>query len=191
MRPHVIPPVNYFARLGRSDREARAALRELYDELSPRLFASLATRRVNPADAAEIVQDTFLKIWTSRTALPADANPHAYVWCMARNAWIDKYRMRKVRDAEIASGVDVEEMMGNVEAPDNGVFMSCLEKAFDAFRSAQPERAHAIELVAVQGLDHRELATALSRSAGAAREFLSQARRAFSHVYEELCGEPT
>jgi DNA-directed RNA polymerase specialized sigma24 family protein len=111
------------------------------------------------------------------------------VWCMARNAWIDKYRMSKVRDAAIASDADFEQMLGNVEAPDSELFVSCLERAFDAFRSAQPERAHAIELVAVQGLDHRELATALSRSTGAAREFLSQARRAFSHIYEQLCGE--
>lgn len=182
-------PVNLFARLRQSDREARAALRDLYDALSPHLFASLARRRVSPADAAEVVQDTFLKVWTSRATLPTDANPNAYIWCMARNAWIDKYRMRKLRESEIASGVDVEKMMGNVEAPDSGMFVSCLEKAFDSFRSAEPERAHAIELVAVQGLDHRELATALNRSAGAAREFLSQARRAFSQVYDALCGD--
>jgi len=176
-------------RLARSDQEAKLALRELYDRLSPKLFASLKTRRVSPADAAEIVQEAFLKTWASRQSLPQGVNLDAYVWCTARNTWIDRYRNQKRRDEEAALTAEDETPLGQVETPERAVFVSCLEKAFEAYRQGEPERAHAIELVAVQGFDHNQLSEALGKSRGAAREFLSQARNAFERLYQQLCGD--
>ncbi len=189
------------ARLARSDREAQLALRELYERTSAKLFASLRARRVTPADAAEIVQETFLKTWAARQDLPADVNLEAYVWCMARNAWIDRYRHdrkirdRQARDTEVAQLLEAQAVAsatsGTVSAaPDSEVFVNCLERAFESYRREEPERAHAIELVAVQGFDHHQLSAALGKTRGAAREFLSQARQAFERLYQQLCGDP-
>lgn len=180
-------------RLAGNDRQAQLALRELYERMSPKLFASLRTRRVSPADAAEIVQDTFFKTWSSRRSLPPAVNLEAYVWCMARNAWIDRYRHQqgghKALDAEAARTLEQESDANSVARPEHELFVNCLEKAFESYRQAEPERAHAIELVAVQGFDHNQLSDALGKSRGAAREFLSQARSAFERLYQQLCGD--
>lgn len=177
------------ARFAGGEQEARLALRELYEEFAPRIFASLQTRRVNHSDAAEIVQETFLKIWATRKKLAADTNIHAYVWCIARNAWIDKYRSERTRNARLATLTDGDHGASDTDDSDSAVVFDCLEKAFEAFRRSEPERAHAIELVAVQGFDQHQLAYALGKSKGAAREYLSQARRAFARLHRELCGE--
>ncbi len=170
-----------------TEREAQRALHDLYLELSPRILASLRVRRVDHADAAEIVQDTFMRIWAARMNIPAEANLAAYVWCAARNVWIDRYRNRKLRDSEAKASAMTHELRVPEDA-DSAANISCLEAAFQCFQAQEPERAHAIELVATQGLDHHGLAEALGKSTGAAREYLSQARRAFAATYEELCG---
>jgi RNA polymerase sigma factor (sigma-70 family) len=173
-------------RLTGDEAGARRALREAYSRCSPALFASLQRRRVNAADAAEIVQDTFLKLWMNRATLPVEANLSAYVWCIARNRWIDGYRAQRTRDVG-ARALMAETDQPQAQVDEDGV--DCLERAFEQFQQSEPERAHAIELVAVEGFDHHQLADALGRSRGAAREYLSQARRAFSSLYEQTCGE--
>lgn len=175
-------------RLAGTDDVARRALLELYEACAPDLFASLRVRRVGPADAADIVQEAFLKIWSSRTTLPADANPKAYAWCVTRNAWIDRFRSDRARAARTDAFASEGEAQPHAP-PSDADGVDCLERAFEEFRAREPDRAHAIELVAVQGFDHHELADALGRTKGAAREFLSQSRRAFSRLYADRCGE--
>lgn len=168
--------------------DAAEALREIYNALAPGVFASLRARRVSQVDLEDIVQETFLKLWSNRLNVPQDANLAAYVWCMARNAWIDRIRKRSKMDLSRLALLRPIEGHSRDDTSDSE-FLSCLERVFESYRSAEPERAHAIELVAVQGLDHHHLATALGRSQGAAREYLSQARREFLHLYQERCGE--
>jgi RNA polymerase sigma-70 factor (ECF subfamily) len=184
---NVLGSDNLLQRLAGEEGGARRALRELYTLYSPQLFASLQRRRVNAADAAEIVQDTFLKLWNNRLTLPVEATLGAYVWCIARNRWIDGYRAQRTRDDGARSLKAEMDTLETTPTTDDGI--ECLERAFEYFQQREPERAHAIELVAVEGFDHTQLADALGRSRGAAREFLSQARRAFSSLYEQHCGE--
>src|SRR5215213_8769739 len=87
------------------------------------IWADLGTRlrrfvrsRVNDAHAADdITQDVLVKVQTQLDALPPDDKLPAWVFRIARNAIIDHYRSRGVRDH-----ADVSENEPIAEADDAG-----------------------------------------------------------------------
>ncbi|MDE3181938.1 MAG: hypothetical protein KGM16_00855 [Bacteroidota bacterium] len=47
-------------------------------------------------DAEEVIQDTFVKVWTRRETLPAIDNFPSYLFKMARNRFPDGQKKRKI-----------------------------------------------------------------------------------------------
>ena len=84
------------ALLGRVALQDRAALHELYKASAGRLLA-VAYRILNDRGAAEdVLQDTFLTVWTRAPQFPAlRTSPLAWLTSIARNRSIDVLRKRR------------------------------------------------------------------------------------------------
>lgn len=70
------------------------AFRCFFDHYTPLIFTFVERLTRSKADAEEIVQDTFMKIWTSRESLPFIDKPGHYCYVIARNKALDN--MRKI-----------------------------------------------------------------------------------------------
>jgi RNA polymerase sigma factor (sigma-70 family) len=191
-----------FARLAEGGRAAEQAIGKLYDEYAPRFRAFLRMRAVSPQQAEDLVHDVFVRLIEAGARLAQVESPRAYLWCTLRNAFADHARQAgrdrrrfadppaRDQDQEDASFETwLEHTLGSdgaeVERSDH---VECVGRAFERFRREQPERAAAIELVAIEGFEGSELAAALGKSYGAAREYLSQSRKALRSLVQALCG---
>lgn len=88
-------------------------LEALYTAFFPKLYQFALSLTRSPAEAEEIVQETFLKALQHADKLPDDANLNAWLYRIARNVHISRLRKRKreVGDAAldvVPSGEDVE-----------------------------------------------------------------------------------
>ena len=75
------------------------ALHQLYSEHNGWLKGWLRMRLGNSADAADLAQDTFVRVMTARNAAPI-REPRGYLTAIARSLLIDKSRRR---DAQLGT----------------------------------------------------------------------------------------
>lgn len=71
------------------------ALHQLYSEHNGWLKGWLRMRLGNSADAADLAQDTFVRVMTARNAAPI-REPRGYLTAIARSLLIDKSRRRAI-----------------------------------------------------------------------------------------------
>lgn len=74
------------------------ALHQLYSEHNGWLKGWLRSRLGNSADAADLAQDTFVRVMTARNAAPI-REPRGYLSAIARSLLIDKSRRRAIERA--------------------------------------------------------------------------------------------
>ena len=172
---------------------AEQALRTLYDQYARRLLGLLRSKGFTLEEAEEIVQESFLKLYQAGAKLGDVDAPKAYLYRTVINCSADYLRRKQKSAAEV--GVEPTELAAaadggvSADAGEHHGFMDCFEAAYDHFESSAPERALAVRLAIIEGMDGRELAAAIGRSYGAAREFLSQTRKRFQALLQDMCGD--
>src|SRR2546421_12197890 len=86
-----------------------AAFEALYDRHSSTLYALLLRILGNPEDAQEVLQESFVKVWTSARMFDAlRGSEVAWLISIARSRGIDRLRSRKIRsDRENDAGREI------------------------------------------------------------------------------------
>jgi len=134
------------------------ALERLYDR--HRVLAySLALRTLgSPADAEEVVQETFLSVWRSaETYRPERSTPRSWLLSIVHHRAIDRLRGRQVR----LQPVELEEGM---EIPDRSDVWKDVSDALTgenvraALAQLPPEQRDTIEMAYFQGYTHSQIA---------------------------------
>lgn len=145
-------------------------------------IAAVATRYLgSSADAEDIVQETFLRVWQHAARFdPARARAASWIYAIAVRLCIDRLRRRKLRRwLGMGAGVGPE-----IDSPDPGPDsdrtvadrqeLALVRRAI----AALPDRQRmAILLSAVAGLDNARIAETLDITPGAAEQLLVRARR--------------
>ncbi len=181
-----------FTRIAAGGKDASFALKDLYDAYARRLLGLMRSKGFSLEEAEEIVQESFLKLYQAGSSLESVDSPKAYLYRIVHNASTDYLRRKKRSSAEI--GTEPAELAEAVDAnvPDSGSydgFVDCFEAAFGSFEEDAPDRAYVVRLAIIEGMSGQELADAIGRSYGAAREFLSQTRKKFQQLLESMCGD--
>ena len=55
----------------------------------------------NQQDAEDLLQDTYLKLWTKRDDLPPDAQTEAYLITLMRNLYRDQRRLKRIETIDV------------------------------------------------------------------------------------------
>ena len=164
-----------------------AAVESLYRRYAPRFTAYLRRRGLSAADAEDAVQEAFIRLIRRAEGFAPQGRGSAWIWTVARSAWLDLAR-KPARDL-VADATDGE--AHGAASPDKAAnlsFEDCVEGQLSRFSLAYPEGGQAISWAAVDGLPTAEIATLLGRSAGAAREFLSQTRKRLREYLDPCLG---
>ena len=77
-----------------------AALAELYDAAAPKLYGLALWRTGSEEDAADVVQDVFVRVVEQGPRLAKVKNPKAWLLTVTHRAAIDTTRRRRRREAE-------------------------------------------------------------------------------------------
>jgi RNA polymerase sigma-70 factor (ECF subfamily) len=87
--PASVPNEDLMARVQLGDMNAYQELIRLYQK---KVFRVISSYQRNPEDAMEVVQDTFLKVYTARNTWERRTSFAAWLYRIAINTSIDRYR---------------------------------------------------------------------------------------------------
>jgi len=155
------------------DGAAHRGLETLYREHNGWLHGWLRQRLSNCADAADLAQDTFIRVMLARTASTLN-EPRHYLATIARGLVIDLYRRRSLENAYL----EALTLQPEQHAPSAEVRVAIIDTlmAIDRMLDGLGPRTRAIFLaVQLDGLSYEKAAEKLDVSVSTVRKHLARA----------------
>lgn len=113
--------------------------------------------------AADLAQDTFLRIIASRAKINTLQNPKAYLSSIAKNLVVDHWRHREVEDAYVAALQALpERLQPSVE--ESQLILEALEKIDQALHSLPADSRRIFFMSQLEGFTYQEIADHLNYS---------------------------
>ncbi|MEZ5181808.1 MAG: sigma-70 family RNA polymerase sigma factor [Acidimicrobiales bacterium] len=153
------------------------------------LYAAAMRMTRNPADAEDLVQETYLRAYRGFGGFQEGTNLKAWLYRILTNTYINSYRAKQRRPDETDLG-EVEDLylyrrLGGLEAARSG--RSAEDELMDAFSEAEVKAAiedlpenfrMAVLLADVEGFSYKEIAEILDIPIGTVMSRLHRGRKA-------------
>ena len=169
-------------------------------EYSSQLYSAALRMTRNPADAEDLVQETFLKAYRAYHTFTEGTNLKAWLYRILTNTYINKYRKQKRRPAEVDLG-DVQDLylyrqIGSEESAEasqsveqrvlDGLVESDIKEAVEEL----PENFRLPVLLAdLEGFAYKEIAEILDIPIGTVMSRLHRGRKAMQKRLWEFARE--
>lgn len=170
---------------------------ELFERVQsgdPRAYRELVERHVrgvhafvyrmlgSRAEAEEVCQESFLRLWQQADTFVARAKPSTWLYRVAHNLAVDRLRRRR----EASHPLGIEEVPTS-ERPSLHVYDKQVAQAVERALNELPERQRAaISLVHYQGLSNAEAAEVLGVNVRALESLLARGRAQLRERLEHL-----
>jgi RNA polymerase sigma-70 factor (ECF subfamily) len=175
----------------------QALFAELAMDHMPALYTAALRMTRNPADAEDLVQETYLKAYRAFASFQEGTNLKAWLYRILTNTYINIYRAKK-RRPEQTEIEDVEDLylyrrLGGLEAAAAG--RSAEEEVLDhitdsavkeAIESLPEQFRMAVLLADVEGFAYKEIAEILDIPIGTVMSRLHRGRRALQKALYEF-----
>jgi RNA polymerase sigma-70 factor, ECF subfamily len=174
----------------------RARFADQAMDLMPSLYAAALRMTRNPADAEDLVQETYLRAYRGYGGFQEGTNLKAWLYRILTNTYINTYRAKKRRPDETELD-EVEDLylyrrIGGLEAAMAG--RSAEDELLDRFTDAEVKEAIeslpenfrlAVLLADVEGFAYKEIAEILDIPIGTVMSRLHRGRKALQkRLYE-------
>lgn len=182
--------------LERIARQESDALAELYDRLAPTLFAMACRMLNNEAEAEDVLQDVFLKVWEKAVSYDSRlGTPIAWLVALTRNRANDRLRTatRRSRILEVLSLDD--EASHRTESPNptsTAIERETVLAMQEALKLLSHDQRQAIEMAFLGGLSQSEIAAQLNQPLGTIKARIRRGMLSLrDHLPSEWCGAET
>lgn len=155
-----------------------AAFRLLYDRHAPWLALRLSKRCADEDIVAQVLQDTFLRVWTHARTYRARGEVGAWIWGIGIRRLLDVYRRRGAAPTPQRARRDSEPSAEDLVLL--GVQYGDLAGALDRL---SPELLAVVQATIIDGLTTREAARLLGIPTGTVK---TRAMRARARLREDL-----
>ena len=148
----------------------------------------------HPADAEDLVQDTYLAAFRAFGRLDENANVRAWLFRIMANANIDAYRRRRARPHTVPADDQVVEAAipaprGLRSAESEVLDQLAGGEVGDALRELPEEFRVTVYLADVEGYSYREIAGLTGVSLGTVNTRVHRARRRLRELLSDVAGE--
>ncbi len=157
-------------------------------QFAPQLYSAALRMTRNPADAEDLVQETFLKGYRAYGSFQAGTNLKAWLYRILTNSYINRYRQAQRRPDEIDLG-EVENLYlyrrlndqtagGAAQSAEDLVLESFVESEVKEAVESLPEHFRLPVLLAdVEGFSYKEIAEILDIPIGTVMSRLHRGRK--------------
>jgi RNA polymerase sigma-70 factor (ECF subfamily) len=175
----------------------QAQFADLTMEYMGSLYSAALRMTRNPADAEDLVQETYLKAYRAFGSFKEGTNLKAWLYRILTNTFINSYRARK-RRPEQTDIDDVEDLylyrrLGGLEAvnagrsPEEEVLEHFTEAEVKAAVEALPEQFRmAVLLADVEGFSYKEIAEILDIPIGTVMSRLHRGRKSLQKTLHDF-----
>ena len=160
--------VNDTLEVVKTERETGAdlAFERLYEMYRGRVFSTAYRMLSNRADAEDVTQDIFVKVFKKLGSFRGDSAVSTWIYRIAVNACLDFRRRRRLRQAvSLDDGIEV----GSTPLSVTRLIESALPRMAEGYRRV-------FVLHDIQGLKHEEIGRILGITDGASKSQLHRAR---------------
>ncbi len=172
----------------------QAAFRTLVDKTHATSYRLALRMLSNPAEAEDVVQETFVRTWQSLGKLRDKRATLAFICRITRNVATDKLRKRGRRrieslDAQIGDGIGalVDSIADDGPAPDELVSSAQVQVAVRAVVDQLKDKHRMVLLLReVDGMSYDEISTVLGVPVGTVESRLHRARKELAQKLERL-----
>jgi len=181
----------------------RAENRDLFEEQAmpfmDQLYGAALRMTRNPADAADLVQETFVKAFTAFAQYQQGTNLKAWLYRILTNTFINNYR-KKQRDPYQGTLDELEDwQIGGAESLTQGRATRSAEAEAidhlpdsavkDALQSIPEDFRLAVYFADVEGFSYQEIADIMKTPVGTVMSRLHRGRRMLRVLLAEYAGE--
>jgi len=167
-------------------------------EFAPQLYSAALRMTRNPADAEDVVQETFLKAYRAYDSFQAGTNLKAWLYRILTNTYINRYRKAQRRPSEVELGelqdLYLYKRLGEQSGASESAEEEVLEQFVDsdviqALESLPDNFRMPVLLADVEGFAYKEIAEMLDIPIGTVMSRLHRGRKALQkklwHLAEE------
>jgi RNA polymerase sigma-70 factor (ECF subfamily) len=156
-------------------------------EFAPQLYSAALRMTRNPADAEDVVQETFLKAYRAYDTFTAGTNLKAWLYRILTNTYINKYRKQQRRPSEVELGELQDIYLFKRVGEQSGASRSAEEDMLDEFvdediieaLESLPDNFRMPVLLAdVEGFSYKEISEMLDIPIGTVMSRLHRGRKA-------------
>jgi RNA polymerase sigma-70 factor (ECF subfamily) len=167
-------------------------------QYAPQLYSAALRMTRNPADAEDVVQETFLKAYRAFDTFEAGTNLKAWLYRILTNTYINRYRKQQRRPSEVELGelqdIYLYRRLGEVSGATPSAEESVLDQFIDsdikdAMESLPEHFLLPVYYADVEGFSYKEIAGILDIPIGTVMSRLHRGRKALQkklwHLAEE------
>jgi len=160
----------------------KEAYQELFNKYAPKIYHFSLSYLKNDADAEELVQDVFLKVWEKRKILDSTQNIKTYIFKIAINTIYDFIRRKNIENA--FNDFAKENYETNSNSTWNTIVLEDMQATLKKLVAQMPEQRRKVyKLSKEDGLSNEEIAQKLKLSK---RTVENQLYRAVAFLKEHL-----
>ena len=169
-------------------------------QFAPQLYSAALRMTRNPADAEDVVQETFLKAYRAYHTFEQGTNLKAWLYRILTNTYINRYRKKARRPTEVDLG-EVEDLymyrrVGRSETGDASrsaeehVLESIVDSDVKGAVEALPEHFRLPVLLAdLEGFSYKEIAEIMDVPIGTVMSRLHRGRKALEKALWDFASE--
>ena len=153
---------------------------QVFREMSPKLYRFALAYTMNADTAEDIVQDTFMRLWSMVTSLPDETNISSYLYSSVKNSCLNYYKHLQVEDSNRTKLTEALIYVGTLEYEDNSALF---EKVQECLQKLPDQQQKVLELKIFRNMSYKEIACELDISETSVH---THVKRAYKFIRESL-----